>query len=140
MAQFQQGSLDEIKALQGKKIEESMGIDQHMINLYCQCIEDSSPKWRGTAPPGLITTAMISGGALALGIPLPHQRSVAAGADWEFIKPVNAGDTLHTTHEFYEIQDKSSEKGPRALMVYKSTHKNQNDEVVAVSTNTIMSY
>ncbi len=140
MADLKYASMEEIKALEGKKREESMEIDQHMINLYTDCIGDPNPMWKGIVPPGLITTAMISGGAMTLGIPLPHKRSVAAGADWDFYKPLKAGDTLHTTHEFFELQDKSSEKGPRALMVYKSTHKNQNGEVVAVSTNTIMSY
>jgi len=140
MAERKTASMEEIKALEGKKSEDSMEIDQHMINLFCQCIGDPSPKWKGTAPPGMITTAMISGGAVFLNIPIPYQRTVAAGADWEFLKPVKAGDTLHTTHEFFELQDKSSDKGPRALMVYKSSHKNQKGEVVAVSTNTIMSY
>ena len=141
MAEIKFAPWDEIKVLEGKKMEQVLDIDQHMINLYTQCIEDPSPKWKeGIAPPGLITTAMISSGAVFLGIPLPFKRSVAAGTDWEFLKPLRAGDTLTTIHEFYELQDKSSEKGPRALMVYKSTHKNQNGEVVAVSTNTIMSY
>lgn len=132
--------MDEIKALQGKKSKESLEIDKHMIRLLCDCTEDPNPKWKDTAPPSMITTAMISGGALALGIPLPFKRSVAAGADWDFFKPIKAGDTINTTHEFFEIQDKSSDKGPRALMVYKSTHTNQKGEVLAVSTNTIMSY
>jgi hypothetical protein len=39
-----------------------------------------------------------------------------------------------------ELEEKASDKGPRALMVYKSSHKNQKGELVAVSTNTIMSY
>jgi acyl dehydratase len=132
--------MGEIKALQGKKSKESLEIDKHMIRLLCDCIGDPNPKWKDTAPPSMITTAMISGGALALGIPLPFKRSVAAGADWDFFKPIKAGDTINTTHEFFEIQDKSSDKGPRALMVYKSTHTNQKGEVLAVSTNTIMSY
>ena len=79
-------------------------------------------------------------GAMLLGVPLPFKRSVAGGADWEFFKPIKKGDIIHTVHEFSELQDKTSDKGPRALMVYKSTHKNQKGEVVAISTNTIMSY
>ena len=140
MVELKWASVDEIKALQGKKMEKVLGIDQHMINLYTDCIGDPNPKWKGSAPPGLITTAMISSGAVFLGIPLPYKRSVAAGTDWEFKKPYKAGDTLTTSHEFFELQDKSSDKGPRALMIYKSTHKNQNGEVVAISSNTIMSY
>lgn len=140
MADLKFASVEEIRKLQGKSTKESLQIDQHMINLYTDCIGDPSPQWKGTVPPGLITTAMISSGAMTLGIPLPYKRSVAAGTDWEFFKPIKAGDKIDTSHEFFELQDKSSDKGPRALMVYKSTHKNQNGEVVAISTNTIMSY
>ena len=140
MADIKYASMDEIKALQGKKKVETMQIDNHMVRLLGDCLGDANPKWKSIVPPGMVTTAMVSGGAMLLGIPLPYKRSVAGGADWEFLKPIKIGDTITTTHEFFEIQDKSSDKGPRALMVYKSTHTNQKGEVVAVSTNTIMSY
>jgi hydroxyacyl-ACP dehydratase HTD2-like protein with hotdog domain len=141
MAQPKKATVEEIKKLEGKKSQESMEIDQHMIHLFTECIGDPNPVWKkGVVPPGFVTTAMVSGGAMVLGIPIPFPRSVAAGADWEFFKPLKAGDTLQTTHEFFELQDKSSDKGPRALMVYKSTHKNQKGELIAVSTNSIMSY
>lgn len=133
-------SLDEVKTYIGKKREESMEIDGTVIRAYCDCIGDPNPMWKQTAPPGLVTTAMISSGAMLIGVPLPYKRSVAGGADWEFFKPIKKGDKISTSHEFTELQDKSGDKGPRALMVYKSTHKNQKGEVVAVSTNTIMSY
>lgn len=133
-------SLDEVRTYIGKKREESMEIDGTVIRAYCDCIGDPNPRWKQIAPPGLVTTAMISSGAMLIGVPLPYKRSVAAGADWEFFKPIKKGDTIYTSHEFIELQDKSSEKGARALMVYKSSHKNQNGELVAISTNTIMSY
>jgi acyl dehydratase len=140
MAEGKLATLDEVKAYIGRKIEESMEIDGTVIKTFCECIGDPNPIWKETAPPGLVTTAMISSGAMLIGVPLPYKRSVAGGADWEFFKPIRKGDKIFTSHEFAELQEKSSDKGPRALMVYKSTHKNQRGEVVAISTNTIMSY
>ncbi len=131
---------DEVKAYLGKSIQEVMEIDGTVIRQYCECIGDPNPMWKDTAPPGLVTTAMISSGAMLIGVPLLHKRSVAGGADWEFFKPIKKGDVITTTHEFSELQDKGSEKGPRLLMVYKSSHKNQKGELVAVSTNTIMNF
>ena len=131
---------DEVKAYLGKSIQEVMEIDGTVIRQYCECIGDPNPMWKDTAPPGLVTTAMISSGAMLIGVPLLHKRSVAGGADWEFFKPIKKGDTITTTHEFSELQDKGSDKGPRLLMVYKSSHKNQKGELVAISTNTIMNF
>lgn len=140
MTERKLASMDEVRTYLGKKREEEIEIDGTVIRAYCECIGDPNPRWQNTAPPGLVTTAMISSGAMLLGVPLPFKRSVAGGADWEFFKPIKKGDTIHTVHEFSELQDKTSDKGPRALMVYRSTHKNQKGETVAISTNTIMSY
>jgi len=134
------GTMDEVKTYLGKQREEEIEIDGTVIRAFCECIGDPSPRWKEIAPPGLVTTAMVSSGAMLLGVPLPFKRSVAGGADWEFFKPIKKGDVIHTVHEFSELQDKTSDKGPRALMVYRSTHKNQKGEIVAISTNTIMSY
>ena len=140
MAEIKFANMDEVRTYLGKKRKEEIEIDGTVIRAYCECIGDPNPKWKDTAPPGLVTTAMVSSGAMLLGVPLPFKRSVAGGADWEFFKPIGKGDVIHTSHEFSELQDKTSDKGPRALMIYKSTHKNQKGEIVAISTNTIMSY
>ena len=133
-------TLDEVKTYLGKKREETMEIDGTVIRAFVECIGDPSPAWKNTAPPGLVTTAMISSGAMLIGVPLLYKRSVAGGADWEFFKPINKGDVINTTHEFSALEEKSSDKGPRLLMVYKSSHRNQKGELVAVSTNTIMNF
>jgi len=140
MTQEKKITLEDVKAMIGKKKEEKLEIDRSLIRAYCQSIGDRSPRWQDTAPPGLLTTVLLSGSVVALSIPLPYKRGVAAGADWEYFKPIKVGDVITTTHEFAEIQDKGGEKGPRVLIIFKSTHKNQKGEVVATSTNSVMSY
>ena len=113
---------EETTALIGKKKEEVLEIDKSMLRAFCQCIGDPNPKWQDKAPPGFLTAAMFSAGGPA--IPPPYRRRVDAGGDWEFYKPIKPGDIITTIREFAEVQDKSSEKGPRALLIFKSTHKN----------------
>lgn len=133
-------TFEDIKAMEGKKKEETIEVDKTLINGLCQALEDSSPKWKDQAPPSLVTAAMLSGGIVALAVPQPYVKNVAAGADWEYYKPIKLGDKITTVHEFAELQNLTNEKGPRALMVFTSKHTNQNGELVAKSTNTIMSY
>ena len=141
MAEEKKPTIEELKATTGKaKTEEVLEIDKSILRAYCESIEDPNPRWETEAPPGFLTTVWMSGSFPALGTPLPFKRGVAGGGDWEFYKPIKAGDVITTTHEFFDIQDKSSEKGPRALLIFKATHKNQKGEIVAVTTNTMMSY
>ncbi len=81
-------------------------IDKSIIRNFSQCLGDHNPKWKAAAPPGLLTTAMLSGGVVALQIPQPYKRGVAAGADWEFYKSAKLDDVITTVHEFAYIQDK----------------------------------
>ena len=133
-------TIAEIRTRIGEKRQEAVEIDKNMLLAYCQCIEESNPKWQNTTPPGFLLMVNMSGGASAINIPDPFPKKVAAGTECEYLKPIKLGDTITTTHEFTEIQDKSSEKGPRALMIFKSTHKNQKGEVVAITTGSAMSY
>ncbi|HJX70064.1 MAG TPA: MaoC family dehydratase N-terminal domain-containing protein [Dehalococcoidia bacterium] len=132
-------TFEEVKAMVGKKKEEVLEIDKSVIRNFAQCIGDSNSKWKDTAPPGLLTTVIVSGSVIALKIPQPYKRGVAAGADWEFYKPIKLGDVITTVHEFADIQDKSTEKGKRALIIFKSKHTNQKGELVAISTNSVIS-
>lgn len=91
-----QKRLDEIRALEGKRIEVSLEIDQHMINLYCQCLEDNNPKWKETAPPGLVLTPMISESAVPLGIPEPFPPAVDASVEGVMQSNPRIGDATRS--------------------------------------------
>lgn len=140
MAEEKRPTIEELRATIGKKKIEIIPIDRGLVRAYCESIEDPNPKWQDEVPPGFLTTVMMSGSWPALGAPQPFKRAVAAGGDWEFYKRIKVGDVITTTHEFADIQDKSSDKGPRALMIFKATHTNQRGELVAITTNTMMSY
>jgi len=133
-------TFEEVKAMLGKTSEEKMTIEPSMVRAFCNAIGDTNPRWQKEVPTGYLTNANVSSGIGMLGIPMPYKRMVAAGADWEFYKPIMIGDTITTTHEFKELLDKSSEKGVRALLISHSRHVNQKGELVALSIGKVMSY
>jgi len=140
MTEEKRPTVEEVKAMIGKVNKETMVMDASRVRAFCQAIGDTNPRWQEFVHPGFLTNANMSSGISGLGIPWPYKRIVAAGADWEFYKPIKIGDTITTTHEFTELQDKGSDKGPRVLMISKSKHVNQKGELVALSTGRVMSY
>jgi len=137
MVQGKMPTVEEVQAMIGKTKEEVLVIDKSLVLNYCQAVGDKNPLWNDTAPPGFLATVTMSGSVIALRIPMPYKKGVAAGADWDFYKPIKIGDVITTTHEFADMQDKSTDKGKRFLIIFKSKHTNQKGEVVAVSTNSV---
>ena len=90
------------------------------------------------APPSLLFAAMFFGEGFP--VDFPCAGVVDMGSDFEFCRPIRPGDVITTVTEFADIQDRSSEKGRRAFMAFKSTHKNQKGELLAISTSRIMSF
>jgi acyl dehydratase len=131
-------NMDEMNKLAGNKGKPTTyEIDKTMIKRYCEAIGDPSPRWNDTFPPGLLTAAMLMGeGAQMPNFPYPG--IVDAGGDWEFFKPIKAGDTLTVVNEFVGVEDKSNEKRKMLLFSMRSTFTNQRGEVVAASNGRVM--
>jgi len=139
MAEEKKPTLEELRALIGVRGgETAVEVDKSIIRSLCNCIGDPSPKWRDIAPPSLLLGARFLGEGVK--ITWPYAGLVDAGAEYEFYKPIKPGDVITTTSELADVQDKSSAKGPRALISFKATHKNQKGEVVAISTSKVMSF
>ena len=131
-------SIEELKAVIGQKgAPTTYEIDKSMIRLFCDAIGDKNPKWKEVMPPGFLTAAMFIGeGPITPAWPYPG--IVDAGLELEVFKPIKPGDTITIVNELYNIEDKSSEKGKRLLVSFKSTIKNQRGEIVAASTGRVM--
>lgn len=130
-------SVEDLQALVGKRgAETTLQVDKSMIRLYCDCIGDSSPKWKDVAPPGMLTGVLFMGQGTPMEFPYPG--IVDGGGEWEFFKPVRPGDVLSMVNELSNVEDKSSEKGKRLLISMKTTLKNQRGELVATSTGRVM--
>ena len=130
-------TVDELKAMVGQQgAKATRHIDKSMIRLYCDTVGDNNPKWKELVPPGLITAAMFMGEGTHMDWPYPG--IVDAGSEWSFYKPIKPGDDITIVNSLDSVEDKSSEKGKRLLISFKSSLTNQNDEVVAESIGRIM--
>jgi hypothetical protein len=71
-----------------------------------------------SAPPGIIATAIRRVGQVNSVHAFPlYKRIVAARDDLELYKPIKIGNANTTTHEIDDLKDKSSENGPRVLLI-----------------------
>jgi acyl dehydratase len=131
-------NMDEMKKFNGNKGKPThYEIDKTMIKRYCEAIGDLSPRWHDRVPPGLLTAAMLMGDAPQMP-PFVYPGIVDAGGDWEYFKPIKAGDTLTVVNEFTGVEDKSNEKRKMLLFSMSSTFTNQKGEVVARTNGRIM--
>jgi hypothetical protein len=131
-------SMEEMKKfIGGKGKAQVFEIDRTMIKRYCECIGDASPKWHNEFPPGLLAAAMLMGEAAAMP-PFPYPGIVDGGGDWEYYKPIKAGDTITVVNEFTGVDDKSNEKRKMLMFSMKSTYTNQRGEKVATAAGRVM--
>ena len=70
MAETERPTFEEVKAMEGKKKDEVLEVDNTMIKRLCDVLDDSNPKWKDQTPPCALTAAMFSGGLLILNIPV----------------------------------------------------------------------
>ena len=139
MAGEKRPTIEELKTMIGKRAPEAaVEIHKSLFRLFCDCIGETNPKWRSVAHPGLLIEALFFGQGLP--VEFPFDGVVDLGSEIEFHRPIEPGDVITTATEFADIQDKSGEKGRRAFMSFRSTHRNQRHEVVAVSTSRMMSF
>jgi acyl dehydratase len=54
---------------------------------------------------------------------------VAAGAEWEYLLPIVAGDVLRVEVQIVGVERKVSRRGPMTLLTREHTFTNQRDEV-----------
>jgi len=131
-------SIEALKAVIGQKgPPTTYEIDKSMIRRFCDAIGDKNPKWKEVMPPGLLAAAMLMGQG-AMTPPWPYPGIVDAGLELECFKPIKPGDTITIVNELHNVEDKSSERGKRLLVSFRSTIKNQRGEVVAASTGRVM--
>lgn len=131
-------SLEELKAVLGQKgAPTTHEIDKSMIRRFCDAIGDNNPKWKEVMPPGLLAAAMFMGQSPTMP-PWPYPGIVDGGLELECFKPIKPGDTITIVNELHNVEDKSSERGKRLLISYRSSVRNQRGEVVAASTGRVM--
>jgi len=138
-------------------------VEKEAIRRFADSVEDYNPLYWDEeyakktkygsiiAPPGLICAPWYSGRATPWGskdeaagaiMPGPDMakagfgRVLDGGVEWEFPKPVKAGDTIKAESSIKDIMVREGRTGKMAFIIRETTYTNQNGEIVAKAIGT----
>jgi len=63
-------------------------------------------------------------------------RVVDGGVEYEFFKPIHAGDVLQANSVIKEVREREGKTGKMAFVIMETTYHNQKKELVAVQSST----
>lgn len=69
---------------------------------------------------------------------LDFRRVLAGGNEWEYHRPVVAGDVLTVAGKVVDVQHKAGRRGGMTMIVLENTFRDPSGEVVLVNRSTIM--
>jgi acyl dehydratase len=138
-----------------------MEIEKGMIKKFANAIGDTNPLWQDEeyaqktkykgiiAPPGIFCAIMMfmpvtsepkEAPSLLPGGPLPLERVLDGGAEWEFISPVKLGETITSTTKLTRVLKREGKMGKMVFLALETIFKNQENKIVAKSHATIINY
>ncbi len=131
-------------------------IERESIRRFAQAIGDDNPLYldedyaakskygRLVAPPGMIGNYEYptNGAPHTARVQSPFWRRFNGGNEYEYFKPVLAGDTLTATSKLVELNDRMGgpDIGRMLVQVVETTFRNQHGDVVAKERRTNISY
>ena len=147
---------DEMRAAIGVESEPSVyEIEKAPIRRWAEAIGDPNPLYRDEeyakskgyrsiiAPPGFMAQyayPVKAGGGGRRSFRSPFTRMLNGGNEYEFFKPVQAGDTIASTSKLAELRERDTSLGKTLFIISETTFKNQDGEVVAKARGTGISY
>ncbi len=148
---------DEMRSLIGVESEPSIyEIQKEPIRRWAGAIGDSNPLYHDEeyakksryggiiAPPGLLGnyTFPVKAGGPPPRVKSPFRRILNGGNEYQFFRPVRAGDVLTATTKLADLRERQGSPGIGRMLfqVSETTFKNQKGEVVAKTRNTGISY
>jgi acyl dehydratase len=123
--------------------EGTMRIELGKIREFAKAVKDDNPTYRGDAPIApptfLMTIAHWIGdlGQARSAVKLDYRRLLHGEQDFEYVKPIRAGDVLTFRSRTKEVFEKQGKRGGKMLFIIGETeYRNQHGEVVAYTRNT----
>ena len=123
--------------------EGTMRIELGKIREFAKAVKDDNSAYRGDAPIApptfLMTIAHWIGdlGQTRSAVKLDYRRLLHGEQDFEYVKPIRAGDVLTFRSRTKEVFEKQGKRGGKMLFIIGETeYKNQRGEVVAYTRNT----
>jgi acyl dehydratase len=124
--------------------EATMNVELGKIREFARAVKDDKAAYRdGTLAPAtfLMTLAHWIGdmGQTRSAVKLDFLRLLHGEQEFEYVKPIRAGDVLRFRSRTKEVFEKQGKRGGKMLFIIGETEfKNQRDEVVAYSRNTVI--
>lgn len=131
-------------------------IEKEAIRRWAQAIDDPNPLYHDEeyakksqhgaiiAPPGFVGNYdyPVRGVSKTARVKSPFWRRFNGGNEYEFIKPVKAGDVLTATSKLVDLHDSqgSPATGRMLIQAVETTYWNQKGEVVVKTRQTSISY
>ena len=124
--------------------ETPMRVEYGKVREFARAIKDDNPAFAGDealAPPTfLMTIAHWTEGATSGGVravKLDMRRLLHGEQEFEYLKPIRAGDVLRFRSRTKDVFEKAGKRGGKMLFVLSETqYTNQRGEVVAYTRNT----
>jgi acyl dehydratase len=124
--------------------EGTMRVEHGKIAEFARAVKDDNPAYReGEAPPApptfLMTIAHWIGdlGQTRRGIKLDYRRLLHGEQDFEYLRPIRAGDVLRYRSRTKDVYEKQGKRGGVMTFVIGETEfRNEAGEVVAYMRNT----
>ena len=147
----------------GKKTARTPGrypVEYDPIRRHCHMVEDTNPLFldpayaKSTKHGGVISPPVLAGYFAGNGIwprsteenimadvPTRGERLINMNVAWEYFKPVHIGDELSSESVLVDIFEKSIRLDPKAVWIVTERRiYNQDDELVATNTNTLLTH
>jgi hypothetical protein len=122
--------------------ETTMRVEHGKIREFARAIKEDNSAFKGDqplAPPTFLMTSQhwIEPGAGPRGVKLDMRRVLHGEQEFEYVKPIRAGDILTVRSRTKDIFEKEGSRGGKMLfMVMESEYRNRRGEVVAYSRST----
>ncbi len=100
------------------------------LRRFAEAIGDPNPRWRNEAPP----TLMVALAPASYHVPEAEEYGrgwLNGGNRFEYVEPVKVGDEITATTRMADAYEKAGSSGSLLFIIFETTFKNQNGQVVA---------
>ena len=116
-------------------------VEAGAIRKFADAIGDPSPAYRREAPvaPPTFLRSLDPGPPVA-DFESPYPDLLDGGSEWEYVRPVRAGDRIRVTETLVDIAEKSGRLGPMLLTTWETRYVAAGGATVATQRNTLVYY
>ena len=116
-------------------------VEAGAIRKFADAIGDPSPAYRGEAPVAPPTfLRSLGAGPPTAAFESPYPDLLDGGSEWEYLRPVRAGDQIIATETLVDIAEKSGRLGPMLLTTWETRYADDGGATVATQRNTLVYY